>query len=217
MKKLLVILLAILMCTSLLAAAHAATISVARSKMSDELLAAFDAKDAGETVTAIVEMKDVDHDEVMATFAKMYPEEFATYIRAKFDNLEETEFADILLSKEFSQYSTGDIDGEVLQRAIELKREIYKDFYNHSNSETLTIRANVGFIQYASMYAPFSIMQVSKNSAISTASLSNVISMSLYSAPAQTGILQSLNEEPVFIYENIVSAIDLANSITRAD
>ena len=99
------------------------------AKLSSELRQTLEQEEASASNKVVVVMQDVDHDKVMEAFAERYPQEYAVYIAAKYDNVAEAQLSAVageLADKAASSYrqtAYSSAQDAVLQRAIE-KRNI---------------------------------------------------------------------------------------------
>lgn len=199
MKKVVAIFFVLLLLGSLGSMALAAEYSVAANKIAPELTASLRESDS---VLAVVEMQDVDHDAVMDKFEMQYPEEYAVYMAAKneaiFDDDEE-------------------IDSELLQRAIELKRELYSQAYFKNNFEIIDECFDDSKQVYVSAYSPVAIVETDAASTWATARNKSIVSISEYfvkDAVVDDNVMYA-GYSP--LTDAFLSDIELSNQITRAD
>jgi hypothetical protein len=111
MKKLISITIMITLILGLFTQVVAVEQAVAQNKISSELMSEFEALDTSETTLAYVEMEDVDHEAVMAEFQRRYPNEYNAYLNA---------------ISGVTGGQTTEAEDQLLQRAVELKREVYR-------------------------------------------------------------------------------------------
>ena len=176
------------------------------AKLSSELRQTLEQEEASASNKVVVVMQDVDHDKVMEAFAERYPQEYAVYIAAKYDNAAEAQLSAVegeLADKAASSYRQtvySSAQDAVLQRAIEKKREIYREYYAASNVSAVASRCSAENRVFVSEYAPVAIVELNKNEIMALSRSSKIVSIAAYSeADAEA---EDLN---------------LANSITRAD
>ena len=123
--------------------------------------------DDDETIKAYIVLYDVDPDDVLAEFAARYPEEYEEYIFAKEGDVTKDIFKEVSTSKDINidpkeaEYRDP-VNGELLQRAIEHKREIYKEFYESWNGEFVKKHIDSDELIFTSAYSPLIITKVSK-------------------------------------------------------
>ena len=192
------------LCTVSVKAAELAEKSIA--KLSSELRQTLEQEEASVSNKVVVVMQDVDHDKVMEAFAERYPQEYAVYIAAKYDNAAEAQFSAVegeLADKAASSYrqtAYSSAQDAVLQRAIEKKREIYREYYAASNVSAVASRCSAENRVFVSEYAPVAIIELNKNEIMALSRSSKIVSIAAYSeADAEA------------------EDLSLANSITRAD
>ena len=199
MKKMFAVLFAFLLFTSMCSVAFAAEYRIAANKISPELTAALNESDS---VMAMVQVRDVDHEKVMEDFKSAYPSEYAVYMYAKYGELSagKVEYSD-----------------EALQRAIELKREIYAQAYLKQNCDV--IRQNQGTVSevYVSEYAPIAIVEISRSSAWMLAKNSDIVSLTEYSIKVAEEDMIISNEGYGCLTNSFIQDLELSNQITRAD
>lgn len=211
MKRTIAIALIIIICVSICSMSAIVSAEAANEKISDELHTSFEVLSSSDSVMAWVTLKDVDHDSVMQSFSEQYPEDYATYMNAKFDdinkssatplvapnlNTEETMKSISLNTNSFSSSETN----IGLQQAIERKRAIYKEYYSNVNADILSKYFNQEDIIFSSNYAPAAIVETTELGVKRLARNSNVIS-----------IAEFTNQK------TIDESLGLANIITRAD
>lgn len=198
MRKLIAVLFIFLLFSSICSVALAAEYRIAANKISPELTAALNESDS---VMAMVQVRDVDHEKVMEDFKSAYPMEYAVYMYAKYGEL-----------------STGKVDysDEVLQRAIELKREIYAQAYADNNEAVLEKYIKRSGQSYVSKYSPVAIMELDFNTAMNLARSTDIVSIEEFSVSYATNdelLRDGFNPIPETFIENI----ELSNQISRAD
>lgn len=207
-KKAILMLLIIAMLVpthSIAAGAEENTVAVSpSSKISSELLTELSLIDDTTRVQVSVEFQDIDDEVVMQLLAEQYPSEYEVYVAAKnspiMGNVIPTINSDISLKDGADLAESNGIDGELLQRAIEHKREIYKELYLKYNHAMLKNYAGDPEVLFMSTYAPFAIVEVSKKTVEDISCDSNVMGISKFI----TG-------------EVVAEDLNLANQITRAD
>lgn len=176
------------------------------AKLSSELRQTLEQEEASVSNKVVVVMQDVDHDKVMEAFAERYPQEYAVYIGAKYDNAAEAQLSVVegeLADKAASSYrqtAYSSAQDAVLQRAIEKKREIYREYYAASNVSAVASRCSAENRVFVSEYAPVAIVELNKNEIIALSRSSKIVSMAAYAEK-----------------EAVPASLELANSITRAD
>ncbi|MBS6475019.1 MAG: S8 family serine peptidase [Clostridiales bacterium] len=176
------------------------------AKLSSELRQALENEETSVSNKVFVVMQDVDHDEVMEEFSKRYPEEYAVYIAAKYDSAAEAQIPAVggeLADKAASSYrqtSYSSAQDAVLQRAIEKKREIYREYYAAANVSAVASRCSAENRVFVSEYAPVAIVELNKNEIMALSRSSKVVSMDAYAEK-----------------EGAPASLELANKITRAD
>ncbi len=201
MKKLIAIVTSILMCACLCTQVAAVELSAAQSKLSLELRETFSQIGSSETVTTYVAMQDVDHDAVMAEFARRYPEEHAAYVAAKTGSA--------------IQLGTASANEELLQRALELKRAVYRDFYLAQNQTVISEYVQTRSQLFVSAYSPVAILELDRGTALAIARRDDVLSIS-----ELTEIdCAAIGPESLNILDNseLIENLDISNQITRAD
>ncbi len=139
-----------------------------------------------EIAKVYVILSDADSSQVLDTFSKLHPREYEIYQNAKTDPL--------------GSKRTAEIDTEVLQKAIELKRSIYKEYYSKKNIELVNKYCDESEQVFVSSYSPFAIINAPKETLL--------------------GLLE--DEEVLFISKfaeskSVDNNLDQANKVTRAD
>lgn len=155
-----------------------------------------------EIVEVEVSLKDLNHDEVYSQFQLLYPEEYDYYMA-----IEEKEEPYENMGLNYSTSENNKVDenetrGEdILQRAIEHKREIYRSFYESHNSSIITdYKISTDDIIFQSSYAPFIIVRTDYDTVIDMSNDNRIEHIaSFHNCTA--------NEED----------LNLANQITRAN
>lgn len=118
-----------------------------------------------EDLTVYVAIMDIDHNMVMNRFAELYPEEYAEYCFAKESDIEcETRQA---VFGDFDQKDTyldnpDPVDGELLQRAIEIKRMLSSEAYLEHNSNFINKYVDKEKQSFISQYSPLMIVTMTK-------------------------------------------------------
>ena len=179
--------------------AVAAELAIAQSKISVDLMSEFETLDASESTLAYIEMQDVDHTAVMAEFERLYPEEYQVYLTA--------------ITNGTSQETT-DEEEILLQRAVELKRVLYKQHYSFSNHEILDEYIGLEKQVFVSEYAPIAIVEVDSSSASEIARCEEVVAISEYEEIAAE-VAAEVQWPAGISSEEIVQHIELSNQITR--
>lgn len=119
--------------------AEAARTAAFEEKASDELKEKMGGLANSDSISVEVSVTGVDEDAVMQEFYDKYPELFEEYYKAK-----ETD---------------EDVDGDVLQQAIEQKREIFAQHYSNSNGAILKKIALEDEVTFVSQYSPLAILE----------------------------------------------------------
>lgn len=171
--------------------------AMAASKISTELHSTFSEIESTETTLAYVQMADVDHDAVMTEFAKLYPNEYNIYVLAKSG-------AKVQLTEE---------EELLLQRAVELKRSVYQQFYTVSNTEKLAQFYEADARVFVSAFAPIAIVETDRSSAMKTARSESTIAITQYVEP----IIPESTLRPGLTSDEIVQHLDLSNQISRGN
>lgn len=173
----------------------------AASKFTDDLNTALENLHRSETTLAFVEMVDVDHSAVMQEFAKLYPEDYKIYMDARIGTTLD---------------AISDHDAELLQRAIERKREVYSSIYKKENEEIIHQVFSEDALVYLSNYAPVAIVETSRSSAYQLARSSSIVSISAFQdAPLSNDNEDEWPEGPAF--SKVMLHLERANSISKAD
>jgi len=176
------------------------------NKISKELLNELEKLGDTDNIKVYVTMSDVDSGSVMKTFSERHPEEYETYLKAKTSLIDSSIIpvceGDVDLKDGFEGKNLFviDIDDDILQKAIENKRAIYKEYYDAKNTSLLNRYCTKDEQVFISSYSPLAILNVNKNTIMSIAETSDVLSISK------------------FVEEEAINAdLGLANQITRAD
>lgn len=207
-KKAILMLLIIAMLAptySIVAGAEENTVTVsASSKISSELLAELSLIDDTTRVQVSVEFQDIDDEVVMQLLAEQYPSEYEVYVAAKNSPITGSIIpavnSDISLKDGADLAESNDIDGELLQRAIEHKRQIYKELYQKYNHTLLKNYAGDPEVLFMSTYAPFAVVEVNKSTVEQMVSNESILSISKHVEG-----------------EDVTEDLNLASQITRAD
>ena len=176
------------------------------AKLSAELRQALENDNTSASNKVFVVMQDVDHDEVMEKFSERYPEEYAAYIAAKYDSIAEAKIPTVegdLAYKDISFYNKtvhSSAQDAMLQRAIEKKREIYREYYAAANVSAVASRCSAENRVFVSEYAPIAIVEMNKSEVMALSKSSKIVSMAAYAER-----------------EAAPASLELANQITRAD
>ena len=134
-------------------------------KMSEEVIAFFEAAEDEDVIDVYVIIEDVDEDEVMATFAERYPDEYAEYMKAYEADVppeiiagDKAKMEEEILRDDLNN----NIDGDLLQAGIEKKREVFREFYNEKNGEIIKKLFTDDQVIFCSEYAPMAIVHATK-------------------------------------------------------
>lgn len=207
MKKVISLIMVFMLMTVLLTQVAAAELAAVQSKISSELMSEFSSLGSNETTLAYVVMQDVDHDAVMAEFARRYPEEYAAYMAAKTGGA--------------SPLGTASTNEALLQRALELKRAVYRDFYLAQNQAVISEYVQTRSQLFVSAYSSVTILELDRSTALSLARSDAVISVSECLNYAVSNEAESRDsEDPVLTEANmptILASINRSNLISRAD
>lgn len=207
MKKVISFVMVFMLMSVLFTQVAAAELAVAQSKISAELMSEFSSLRKGETTLAYVEMQDVDHDAVMKEFARRYPEEYAAYVAAKTGSA--------------SPLGTASTNEALLQRALELKRAVYRDFYLAENQAVISNYVQTRGQLFVSAYSPVTILELDRSTALSLARSDAVISVSECPDYAVSNEAGSRDSEDTVLTEanmpTILASINRSNQISRAD
>lgn len=204
MKRIISLVIVFVLSVSLLFNVVATEITIARSKISSDVFESFDSIGATESVLTYVEMEDIDHTAVMKAFSERYPEEYVIYMEAK---------------TKANYEKTTENEHEILQRALERKREIYKEFYLLSNREVLDGYYGENDRVFVSGYAPFAIVETTQKDAIRFAKQNEVIAISEHvgKEAVTDAILNEATETSEWITDAFIEDLILANQINRSD
>ena len=202
MKKMFSLIIGLLLPFSLFVNVIATEINIARSKISSDVFDSFSKTDGSALV--YVELEDVDHSAVMKVFSERYPEEYAAYMKAK---------------TKVNYERTTEEENEMLQKALECKREIYKEFYLLSNNEILGSVYRETEQVFVSHYAPLAIVETTQKNAIKLAKQDHVLAISEY--VEKDAIIDYIyfeeNVQSGWISEAFIADLVLANQINRSD
>lgn len=177
-----------------------------KGKLSEELRLELEKLGDEEMIGVYVMINDIDNDSIMKTFSERYPVEHDTYLKSKTDPVDSDVLpvveGDVDLKDGHKDESliTSDIDDDILQKAIEVKREIFREYYTENNTYILGKYSDKEQQVFVSSYAPLAILKVSKNTVLKMAKDENVLNIAKY-------------VEEKAIQEDL----GLANQITRAD
>ncbi len=162
MTKYLGLLLAILMVLSPLNVAFSHETKTKTEKMSPELLKKLDGLGPNDSVDVYIILYDVDHDQVMNSFKDRFPDEYNEYTKAKNSD---TGYGRRVLADDNPDYDESGyldpINGDLLQCAIEQKRELYSEEYTNNNNAFLN-DYNITEHLFVSRFAPLIVVSVSK-------------------------------------------------------
>ena len=172
-------------------------------KLSDDLqLAVAHLKD-GERISIYVILYDLDDDSVMGYFRDHYPMEYAEYVNAKESDVGKA-MRDLVC--DYDKDSVVDeidfidpINGDLLQTGIELKREIYRSFYNDWNHTVIDKYIATDNQIFVSQYSQMMIVKATKEEIRTIAKDEKVYSLDVFNDIVA------------------ISEMSLANEITRAD
>lgn len=142
----------------------------------------------------------------MTVFYKLYPQEFNAYMYMKYD-----------IVGDMTQAEIDAIDGDLLQSAIEHKREIYREHYSASNAEVIDGLYSGSEVQFVSAYAPMVIVETDSTAAVAAARNAGVLSIDLLETETVTNEVDSVSSTSAHDYAALMDGIDLANEISRAD
>jgi len=201
MKKILSLVFSFLLLVSLFSTSMEVYAAVADAKIDADLKSAISESDTG-TSMAYVTLDDVDHDAVMKQFQEKYPVEYKTYMFAKFDDPGDMTAEEIAA-----------IDDALMQRAIECKREVYREYYTAQNESVIGRYYSEDEIVFTSQYAPMVIVETDTTEATRLARSHNVLSVDH---------LEDIKFEPtttssVVLLDKVMDGLDISNQISGAD
>ena len=200
MKKVLSIVLSVLLVTSIFARAIEVRAATVATKIDTALI---DEINESETATSLayVTLEDVDHDQVMETFRSLYPEEYAAFMYAEYDD-----------PGDMTESEIAAIDDELLQSALEIKRSLYREAYSAMNTDIIESHYDDDEILFISQYAPVAIVETDVQSMRGLAGENGVVEVESYQ-------YTTVDDEKVYVFytEPFIDGIDLANEITGAD
>lgn len=192
MKKVISIALSLVLAVGLLSLPSASAAALANAKITDELSAAITKEGSAK---AFVTMNDVDHAKVMKTFMTEYPAEFEAYTQAKFD---------------VAASSGIEITDELVQSAVERKREIYREYYTAANQAVISACVASKNVTFVSAYSPIAIVEVNRTEALQLAKNSNVLKME--ALPEGNSIPRAIDiNNFVFYFKDAVDELAIAN------
>ena len=196
MKKVISIALSLVLAVGLLSLPSASAAALTNAKITDELSAAI-TKDG--SAKAFVTMNDVDHAKVMKTFMTEYPAEFEAYTQAKFD---------------VAASSGIEITDELVQSAVERKREIYREYYTAANQAVISACVASKNVTFVSAYSPIAIVEVNRTEALQLAKNENVLK--LEAVPVISEAETEQQNTRGYSYEEAKSALEAANVVSGA-
>lgn len=204
MKRILSVLFVVALVFSLFSGSIYSERAYAASKISENLMAAYDEMDSSSATLVYVEMQDVDEEVVLAEFERLYPEEYALYSSVKFSS------PNIDLSAE---------QEELLDQAIIHKRQIYKQYYSNSNQQIIDRYFSEDAQLFVSSYAPVAIVESSEISTWAMARSSDVLSIYAFQeADFYNDVLVSEETDSSgAVTDAFIDDLVLANQISRAD
>ncbi len=174
-------------------------------KFSEELQTVLGQISNNDQVELAVFFQDIDPEIIMNQLKTAAPEEYEEYVAAQ--NMSTSLEPNHVIQADLSLKDGGDleeqespIDAQLLQEAIEHKRELYKNLYAKLNRAILNSAFPGDEQIFVSSYAPFAIVKTDKQTALSLDANSSVTS--IYLCTDQ----QYQNED-----------LGLANQISRAD
>lgn len=172
--------------------------------MALEVCEAFENAGASESILVCVEFQDINHSQVMEAFAERYPKEYSVYVDAKEKNIRE---------------ETSDTQDEMLQRAVECKREVYREFYSKSNREILYGYYGDNKQIFVSSYAPMAIIKTNEKEAVRFARQDRVIAFSEYieKESVTDAVFEGGAESSEWISDDFIEDLVIANQINRSD
>ena len=194
MKKVISIALSFVLAVGLLSLPSASAAALANAKITDELSAAI-TKDG--SAKAFVTMNDVDHAKVMKTFMTEYPAEFEAYTQAKFD---------------VAASSGIEITDELVQSAVERKREIYREYYTAANQAVISTSVASKNVTFVSAYSPIAIVEVNRTEALQLAKNVEVLQLDLIPVEKEASRLINVGTT-YYTYEDAVSELTASNGL----
>ena len=172
-------------------------------KITDELKEAMNNLQDGEKIPVYVILYDLDADDVINAFAERYPEEYAEYDKAKNGDMSEIMEGITVEPDKGKEYDDSNyidpINGELLQSAIELKRSVYREYYNEWNHSVIDKYIAKDDQIFVSQYSQLMIVNANKNDIINLSKDDKVFSLDL------------------FVDHEAVNEMVLADEVTRAD
>lgn len=208
MKKLfaLLIVLALLMCTVQYLTeekVNASDEGDPSAKLTTMLKEKIDSSKDDELIDVYLFLGDVEEEEAMNTFASEYPDEYAIYMREKESDYEFPVYnADLSLKdpEESNMPVMSEDESELLQKAIESKRTVYRNLYKEANNDFLEKYSKyIERTSFVSEYSPMIIASMYKDDIMNLIKNNDVSWMDL------------------FTETEIIDELALANEITRAD
>lgn len=177
--------------------------AIANAKISDDLDTAFETSDSS-TALMCVTFSDTDHQTIMAEFQKRYPSEYEAYILSVTGDLNN---------------SAGEISDDVLQSAIEHKRQIYRQYYATNNYSVLDDYVDSSEVLFVSNYAPFAIIETTSTTAFFMAQNTSILTLDSFSNVSLESQYVEIPryENTNFTFPAIQAGINLSNQISRAD
>lgn len=194
MKKVISIALSLVLAVGLLSLPSASAAALANAKITDELSAAITKEGSAK---AFVTMNDVDHAKVMKTFMTEYPAEFEAYTQAKFD---------------VAASSGIEITDELVQSAVERKREIYREYYTAANQAVISACVASKNVTFVSAYSPIAIVEVNRTEALQLAKNVEVLQLDLIPVEKEASRLINVGTT-YYTYEDAVSELTASNGL----
>lgn len=167
MKRFVCILMALSMCLLFVLPASSSGQFVERGKISEALLNELEQVDMNEELDVYIIMYDLEYDEVMDEFKRMYPEEYSEYMMAKWGSHEEIE-------------AHGKLDVVQLKAAIEAKRGLFEELYHESNQSFIDRYAEKEKQLFVSRCSPMIIATMSKAKIIEVSELEEIAYLDLF-------------------------------------
>ena len=137
------------------------------AKLTKMLKDKIDSSENDELIDVYLFLEDVDEKAAMNIFALEYPDEYAIYMREKESDYEFPVYnADLSLKdpKESDIQVMSEEESELLQRAIELKRTVYRNLYQEANNGFLVKHSKyIEKTSFVSEYSPMIIASMFKD------------------------------------------------------
>ncbi len=183
-------------------------------KIDPSLQVKLEVLDDDDYINVIAYLTCIDDEIVLNDFSKRYPAEYDCYMNAKYSEqfnsdeliIDGNGKDDMEKSMPIDPIKPSDED-LLLQRAIEIKRSIYKEYYTSSNNDIVCRYCQDSNCIFISNYSPIAILNLTKATLVSMLQDDGVLYVNHFID--SDGISESI--------ESINESLELANMITRAD